>query len=140
MGKYSSGKAVASADDWRAVLAGKQTTAIVLASVMPIVKLTQTPQISQQPSADQSGDQSIKIGLFSVAASESVSEVGKGMDNIANAASEQQRAGAEVAAGIEKIAAMTQDNSDAASQTATAARSLEALAEEQQSTVGRFKI
>jgi len=78
MGKYSSGKAVASADDWRAVLAGKQTTAIVLASVMPIVKLTQTPQISQQPSADQSGDQSIKIGLFSVAASESVSVTADG--------------------------------------------------------------
>jgi len=36
------------------------------------------------------------------AASESVSEVGKGMDNIANAASEQQRAGAEVAAGIRR--------------------------------------
>ena len=74
------------------------------------------------------------------AASDSVGEVGKGLDSIANAASEQQQASAEVAAGIEKIAAMAQDNSDAAGQTATAARSLEALAEEQQNTVGRFKI
>jgi methyl-accepting chemotaxis protein len=73
------------------------------------------------------------------AASDSVADVGKGLDSIAVATSEQTRAGAEVATGIEKIAAMARDNSAAASQTVDAAHSLEALAEEQQGTVGRFK-
>jgi methyl-accepting chemotaxis protein len=74
------------------------------------------------------------------AASDSVVEVGTGLDNIAVATGEQRIASSEVAAGIEKIAAMAHENSDAASQTARAARSLETLAKEQQATVSRFKI
>jgi methyl-accepting chemotaxis protein len=73
------------------------------------------------------------------AASDSVVDVGKGLDSIASATNEQRRAGTEVAAGIEKIAAMAHDNSEAASQTVAAARTLESLAAEQQSAVGRFK-
>jgi methyl-accepting chemotaxis protein len=73
------------------------------------------------------------------AASDSVHDVGKGLDSIAQATSEQQAASAEVAAGIERIAAMAHDNSTAAGQTAAAARSLESLAAEQQGAVGRFK-
>lgn len=72
-------------------------------------------------------------------ASDSVLEVGRGLDTIAAATSEQRRVGAEVAGEIEMIAIMAQSNSAAASQTASAARHLETLAAEQQSTVGRFK-
>ena len=72
-------------------------------------------------------------------ASDSVVEVGKGLDAIAEATNEQRRVGAEVAGGIEMIATMAQSNSAAAGETARAARSLEALAAEQQNTVGRFK-
>ena len=72
-------------------------------------------------------------------ASDSVLEVGRGLDTIAAATREQRRVGAEVAGEIEMIAIMAQSNSAAASQTASAARNLETLAAEQQSTVGRFK-
>jgi methyl-accepting chemotaxis protein len=74
------------------------------------------------------------------AADLSVIEVGKGLDSIAVATGEQQRASTEVASSIERIASMAQGNSEDANQTVTAARSLEILAEEQQATVGRFKI
>jgi methyl-accepting chemotaxis protein len=74
------------------------------------------------------------------AADNSVVEVGKGLDSIALATGEQRRASTEVATSIEKIAAMALNNSEDASQTVSAARSLELLAEEQQATVGRFKI
>jgi len=74
------------------------------------------------------------------ASSESVVKVGKGLDNIALATNEQRQASAEVVAGIEKISAMARDNSEDATQTVAAAKSLESLAEQQQATVGRFKI
>ncbi len=73
------------------------------------------------------------------AASDSVVAVGKGLDSIATATSEQRRVSTEVASGIERIAAMAHDNSTAAAETANAARSLESLAAELQGAVGRFK-
>jgi methyl-accepting chemotaxis protein len=74
------------------------------------------------------------------ASGESVVKVGKGLDNIALATNEQRLASSEVVAGFEKISAMASDNSEDAIQTVAAARSLESLAEQQQATVGRFKI
>jgi methyl-accepting chemotaxis protein len=73
------------------------------------------------------------------AANESVAEVGKGLDTIAVATSEQRQTAAAVAANIESIAAMAQRNSDAVGKTAAAARSLESLAADLQGAVGRFK-
>jgi methyl-accepting chemotaxis protein len=73
------------------------------------------------------------------AANESVAEVGKGLDTIAVATSEQRQTAAGVAASIEKIAAMAQANSDAVDKTAAAARSLQSLAADMQGAVGRFK-
>ncbi|MBI2307713.1 MAG: methyl-accepting chemotaxis protein [Rhodocyclales bacterium] len=72
-------------------------------------------------------------------ASDSVVEVGKGLDRIAGATAEQRQASNDVASGIERIASMAHENSSAASQTAAAARNLETLAETQLSIVRRFK-
>ncbi|HEX5804380.1 MAG TPA: methyl-accepting chemotaxis protein [Azospira sp.] len=73
------------------------------------------------------------------AASNSVVEVGKGLDRIVGATTEQRNASADVASGIERIAGMAQENSHAANKTAEEARNLESLAEEQLSIVRRFK-
>ena len=73
------------------------------------------------------------------AASDSVTAVGQGLDDIATAAAEQRNASVSVAQEIETITAMARDNSSAARQTATAARSLESLAGELQNVVGRFR-
>ena len=73
------------------------------------------------------------------AASGSVADVGKGLESIAEATSEQRIAAANVAGSIEQIAAMARQNSDAVDQTAAAASTLEALAANLQSAVGRFK-
>jgi methyl-accepting chemotaxis protein len=72
-------------------------------------------------------------------ASGSVSQVGEGLDSIANATDEQRRVSSEVAAGIETIAAMARENDGAIEQTAMAARKLEQLADNLQNIVGRFK-
>ncbi len=73
------------------------------------------------------------------AASTSVQDVGRGMDDIANATEAQRRTSAEVASNIEAIAIMAQQNGQAIDQTANAAQRLEQLASKLQETVSRFK-
>jgi methyl-accepting chemotaxis protein len=73
------------------------------------------------------------------AATSSVTQVGQGMDDIANATGEQRRTSAEVASNIEAIASMARENSNAIDQTASAAQRLESLASNLQSIVGRFR-
>ncbi|MBI4986223.1 MAG: methyl-accepting chemotaxis protein [Rhodocyclales bacterium] len=73
------------------------------------------------------------------AASNSVTEVGHGLDSISEATEEQRRAFSEVARNIESIAAMARENSGAVEKTSAAAQQLESLANNLQSAVGRFK-
>ena len=73
-------------------------------------------------------------------ASNSVAEVGKGLDAIADATGQQGQAAAEIAGSIESIAHMSQENSEASQQTAQAAQRLEALADRLQGSVGRFRV
>jgi methyl-accepting chemotaxis protein len=73
------------------------------------------------------------------AASNSVTEVGRGLDDIATATEEQRRVSSDVAQNIESIASMARDNSSAIDQTASSAQKLESLAGNLQSTVGRFR-
>jgi methyl-accepting chemotaxis protein len=73
------------------------------------------------------------------AASNSVTEVGHGLDTIAAATEEQRRVFTDVAKNIEAIAAMARENSTAVEQTSLSARQLEDLANNLQSAVGRFK-
>jgi methyl-accepting chemotaxis protein len=73
------------------------------------------------------------------AASNSVTEVGHGLDAISAATEEQHRTFTDVARSIEAIAAMARENSGAVEQTTAAAHALENLANELQSSVGRFK-
>jgi methyl-accepting chemotaxis protein len=73
------------------------------------------------------------------AASNSVTQFGQGMDDIASATDEQRRTSSEVATNIEAIAAMARENGQAIDQTAAAAQRLESLAENLQSIVGRFR-
>jgi len=61
-------------------------------------------------------------------ASGSVTQVGHGLDDIANATEEQRRVSGEVAANIDAIADMAKENNQAVEQTATAAKRLEQLA------------
>ena len=70
----------------------------------------------------------------------SVTEVGHGLDAIANATDHQRRASGEVAGGIESIAGMARDNHGAVEQTAGAAHDLRQLADGLQNLVGRFKV
>jgi methyl-accepting chemotaxis protein len=73
------------------------------------------------------------------AASNSVTQVNQGMDDIAAATGEQRRTSSEVAANIEAIAAMARENSAAVDQTASSAQRLETLAGNLQAIVGRFR-
>jgi methyl-accepting chemotaxis protein len=73
------------------------------------------------------------------AASSSVNEVSRGMDDIAVATDEQRRTSGEVASNIESIAAMARENSSAVDHTAAAAQRLESLAGNLQAIVGRFR-
>jgi methyl-accepting chemotaxis protein len=73
------------------------------------------------------------------AASGSVTQVGIGMDDIANATVEQRRMSTDVATNVESIAGMARDNNAAIARTAAAAKDLEALAENLQSAVSRFR-
>jgi methyl-accepting chemotaxis protein len=72
-------------------------------------------------------------------ASGSVSRVGKGLDDIANATEEQKRVSGEVASNIDAIAGMAKENNTVVEQTALAARRLERLASDLQDIVGRFR-
>lgn len=73
-------------------------------------------------------------------ASDSVTEVGLGLDAIAEATHEQRRMSHEVADSIEAIAGMARDNNVTVEQTEKAAHALEELAQSLQNTVGRFKV
>jgi methyl-accepting chemotaxis protein len=72
-------------------------------------------------------------------ASGSVTQVGEGLDDIANATEEQRRVSGEVAANIDAIADMAKENNQAVEQTAAAAKRLEQLAGDLQDIVGRFR-
>jgi methyl-accepting chemotaxis protein len=72
-------------------------------------------------------------------ASSSVTEVDRGMDEIAKATEAQRRTSNEVTSNIEAIANMAQQNEASIEQTAAAAQHLEHLAAELQNTVSRFK-
>ena len=73
------------------------------------------------------------------AANVSVSEVGEGLNRIAEATDSQRDATATVASNIESIAVMAQDNNQAIEQTVAAARELEQLADRLQNLVSRFR-
>jgi methyl-accepting chemotaxis protein len=73
------------------------------------------------------------------AASNSVTEVGSGLDTIAAATEQQRRVFTDVATNIEAIAAMARENSQAVEQTSASAHQLENLANNLQNAVGRFK-
>jgi methyl-accepting chemotaxis protein len=77
-------------------------------------------------------------GVLSTA-SESVTQVGRGMDDIAGATIEQRRMSGDVASNVEAIASMARENNDAITRTASAAKQLEALADQLQSQVSRFR-
>ena len=75
-----------------------------------------------------------------LSANESVSAVGHGLDEIAEATEQQRSASAAMASSIDMIAAMTRDNTSAVESTASAARDLESLACHLQQTVERFRV
>lgn len=75
-----------------------------------------------------------------VAASGTVAEVGRGLDEIAAATEQQQRVSRDVAANIEAIAAMARENREAVDNTVHAAQALESLSEELKTSVGRFAV
>lgn len=70
----------------------------------------------------------------------SVSEVGHGLDTIADATDQQRRVSGAVESSIEAIAEMARDNTTAVEQTAGAAHDLKNLADRLESVVGRFKV
>jgi methyl-accepting chemotaxis protein len=72
-------------------------------------------------------------------ASDSVTRVGHGLDDIANATEEQRRVSGEVAGNIDSIAGMAKENNKAVEQTAAAAKKLQQLADDLQDIVGRFR-
>ena len=72
-------------------------------------------------------------------ASNSVTRVGHGLDDIARATEEQRRFSGAVATNIDSIADMAKENNKAVEQTASSARKLEQLADDLQSIVGRFR-
>jgi methyl-accepting chemotaxis protein len=74
------------------------------------------------------------------AASDTVAQVGKGLDEIAHATEEQQRVSADMAANIEAIADMARDNRGAVEQTTQAAQLLESLSDDLKNGVGRFVV
>ncbi|MBL8491793.1 MAG: methyl-accepting chemotaxis protein, partial [Rhodocyclaceae bacterium] len=73
------------------------------------------------------------------AAGSSVTQVGHGLDAIAQATDAQRQVSAQVAGNIEAIAAMARENNSVVEQTATSAQRLENLADNLQNTVGRFR-
>ena len=119
------------------------------ASASEIDAITQA--LSQQ---SESVRQSIEQGLSHIAtsqeavetvagvlavASQSVTQVGQGMDEIALATEDQRRLSADVAVNVESIAVMARDNSDAVGRTVAAARELQSLADRLREQVERFK-
>ncbi len=74
------------------------------------------------------------------AANESVADVGRGLDEIADATERQRTASAAVADSIESIAAMARENTEAVESTAVAAHDMEDLATQLHQTVSRFRV
>lgn len=70
----------------------------------------------------------------------SVSEVGHGLDEIAQATEQQRRFSGDVECSIEAIAGMARDNSGSVEKTAGAAHDLKRLADGLANLVGRFKV
>ena len=70
----------------------------------------------------------------------SVTEVGHGLDTIAEATDQQRRFSSDVEASIESIAGMARENTGTVEQTANAAHDLKGLAERLAAIVGRFKV
>ena len=70
----------------------------------------------------------------------SVTEVGHGLDAIAEATEQQRRFSGDVESSIESIAGMARENSGTVEQTAGAAHDLKQLAEGLSALVGRFKV
>ncbi len=70
----------------------------------------------------------------------SVTEVGHGLDSIAEATDQQRRFSGDVEHSIEAIAGMARENSGTVEQTASAAHDLKHLAEGLSTLVGRFKV
>jgi methyl-accepting chemotaxis protein len=70
----------------------------------------------------------------------SVTEVGHGLDSIAEATDQQRRFSGDVEASIEAIAGMARENTGTVEQTAGAAHDLKRLAEGLATIVGRFKV
>ncbi|MDD2742758.1 MAG: methyl-accepting chemotaxis protein [Rhodocyclaceae bacterium] len=70
----------------------------------------------------------------------SVTEVGHGLDTIAEATDQQRRFSSDVEASIESIAGMARENTGTVEQTAGAAHDLKRLAEGLAAIVGRFKV
>ena len=70
----------------------------------------------------------------------SVTEVGHGLDAIAEATNQQRRFSGDVESSIEAIAGMARENTGTVEQTAGAAHDLKQLAEGLSTLVGRFKV
>jgi len=70
----------------------------------------------------------------------SVTEVGHGLDTIAEATDQQRRFSSDVKASIESIAGMARENTGTVEQTAGAAHDVKRLAEGLAAIVGRFKV
>jgi len=86
-----------------------------------------------------SHDSAALVANVLAVANDSVEDVGRGLDTIVAATTEQRRVGNDVEENIERISLMARENSEAATQAAEAARTLDALALELQGTVERFK-
>lgn len=74
------------------------------------------------------------------AANASVTDVGEGLDRIAQATDDQRRASESVTANIDAIAGMARENNAAIERTVEAAREMEELAARLQESVSRFKV
>ena len=81
-----------------------------------------------------------EVSSVIVAANESVVEVGRGLDEIADATERQRAASRAVAESIDAIAAMARESNQAVESTAQAAQDMETLAGQLQQTVSRFHV
>lgn len=86
-----------------------------------------------------SQDSVAQVNEILVAASGSVTQVGEGLDVIADATRDQQQAVNGVAGNIERIASVAAETNEAAQQSVGSARRLEGLAADLQALVGKFK-
>jgi methyl-accepting chemotaxis protein len=117
------------------------------ANEIDAITRTLTQQSDAVRTALDDGKQSIARSRESVvtvagvleAAAGSVVEVGKGLDGIAEATSEQQLVAREVHGNIDAITSIAAANSDAARETVRAVHDMESFALELQGTVGQFR-